>query len=345
MSSPESVLLRRNGVNGMENLADELADVWDDDYYDYDEGLSEMSAENMHAEPPISPFKVNVRRIRDSGIDVSCSTDTTPSKSQSPRETTSRKTSLRYILESPTPIDRALRERSRNSGSFTRDETEEAWRSVDVHLKDLAKIMPENVNQQSFEPAKPSEKTFEWFRELGDQAVIENRGNRLAGAYDGVSSRLLNHIKSFQPFTYAVIASLPQTMEESDYDELLALVVVAKSSLPKPSTTALPSLSQLNKCSKDTMDALATLSDCLHMGRQTTEAAARRMKIVTALALELSRDATEVEKSAQWIEEGQWQEKLEKRESAAVCHEVLTGFEAVCDTWRARLMDGVLAVA
>jgi len=100
MSSPDSVSLLRNGVNGMENLADELADAWDDDYDGYEEGLSEMSAENMLVEPPVSPFKFDIRRIRDSGIDVSCSTDTTPSKSHSPKETTSRKTSLRYIPQS-----------------------------------------------------------------------------------------------------------------------------------------------------------------------------------------------------------------------------------------------------
>jgi len=341
MSSPDSVSLLKNGVNGLENLADELADVWDDDYDGYEEGLSQMSAEDMLVEPPVSSFKVDVRRIRDSGIDVSCSTDTTPSKSRSSKETMSRNPSPRYVPQSPTLIDQALRERSRNSGSFTRDETEYVWRSIDMHLNDLARLTPQDISEQSLIASKPSANTFERFRELGDQATIEKRSSRLIGVYDTASSHLLNHINSFQPFTYAVLASLPQTMEESDYDEFLSLMVSTISSLPKPSTTLLPSLTQLNRYSKDTVDALKTLSDSLHMGRQTTEAAARRLKVVTALASELSHDALEVEESVQWIEEGCWQDRLEKRESAALCSEVLTGFEAVCDNWRARLMDGL----
>jgi len=39
-----------------------------------------------------------------------------------------------------------------------------------------------------------------------------------------------------------------------------------------------------------------------------------------------------------WLERGGWADKLERREGARVCGEVVGGFEEVCNGWRERLV-------
>lgn len=335
MSSPDSISFPRTARSGLENLADELADAWDNDETDFDEGVSDLCFEDTHnlqAELPLSPFKVDVRRIRDSGIDVNCSTDTTPSKSYTPSDMSSRKASLTFIPESPSQV---LKERSRNSVCPGRDERKDTWRSLDTHMKDLDRLIQLGYSHRLLETTN-----FEWLRELGDQAAIESMTNRLISASLKTANHLIDETKVLLPFTYAKIAPILQALDDHEYEELQSLIVSTIATMPKPTSATLSSLAQLHKASRNILESLSCISDSIHMSRQTTEAAARRLRTVIELASDLSRDASIFEDSERWIEKGDWQARLAKRESAAVCDQVLSGFDEVCNSWRAKLVSG-----
>jgi len=331
-------------MSGIENLADELADVWDDyDGYEEEEP-SETGTSSVYdfdeALLPASPFKVDVRRTRDSGIDVSCSADSTPSKTRSPKGTTSRKPSTKLVSESPSQV---LRERSRNSERFSHEGKEDdAWRVIEVLLSDIARLMPAEIASSE----EALDNTLERVRTLGDQTGVEMQASRFACSQDALATRLIDHVKSLQPLTYATIVPLIQGVSESSYEEIHSLVVSTITTIPRPRASALPLLVQLNKISRDLVETLTHLSDSIHMSRQTADAATRRLKSVKELAAEMSRDVSAIEESRRWIETGDCQTKLASRESGAACQEVLSGFETLCNEWREKLFGSVeIAVA
>ena len=77
------------------------------------------------------------------------------------------------------------------------------------------------------------------------------------------------------------------------------------------------------------------------MSRQITTAAMRRLKTAKELVAEMRRDEQLSEDGKEWLERGNWSERLEKRECASVCGDVVGGFEEVCNGWRARLFEHV----
>jgi len=108
--------------------------------------------------------------------------------------------------------------------------------------------------------------------------------------------------------------------------------------MPRPSTGAFNSLTSLHSVTSDLVQTLNYLSDTLHMSRQTTTTATRRLKSAKDLVAELRRDEELREEGERWLDRGNWSERLRNRECAHVCREVVGGFEEVCNTWRQRLV-------
>lgn len=48
----------------------------------------------------------------------------------------------------------------------------------------------------------------------------------------------------------------------------------------------------------------------------------------------------QAEEGVRWLQMGGWEEKLQERQAARVCGEVVGGFEEVCEGWRRRLVEG-----
>lgn len=74
------------------------------------------------------------------------------------------------------------------------------------------------------------------------------------------------------------------------------------------------------------------------MSRQTTTAAARRLKSARELVADMKREEEEREEGELWLTKGNWGERLGNRECAGVCGDVVGGFEEVCNGWRERLL-------
>ena len=78
--------------------------------------------------------------------------------------------------------------------------------------------------------------------------------------------------------------------------------------------------------------------------RQTTSLASRRLRAAKELVIEMRRDTDEREMGVHWVEKGDWEDRLARRECAKICGEVVGGFEEVCASWRRRLADGMTGV-
>ena len=107
---------------------------------------------------------------------------------------------------------------------------------------------------------------------------------------------------------------------------------------------ALLSLHHLHASTADLADVLTYLSDTLHMMRQTTTLASRRLRIARELVVEMRGEMEAKEMGIRWVEKGNWQGRLAGRECARVCGEVVGGFEEVCASWRRKLVCGMVGV-
>lgn len=115
------------------------------------------------------------------------------------------------------------------------------------------------------------------------------------------------------------------------------LVEIAET-MPRPSAVAFNSLTQLHASTADLVQTLNYLSDTLHMTRQTTTTATRRLRSARELVADMKKEEEEREEGVSWLKQGRWAERLEGRECARVCGDVVGGFEEVCNGWRARLV-------
>lgn len=126
--------------------------------------------------------------------------------------------------------------------------------------------------------------------------------------------------------------------EEEEEDDLLPMLASLADQMPRPSTAACQSLGTLHGLTNDLVSTLNYLSDTLHMARQTTNTATRRLRSAKELVAELRRDEELREEGERWLARGNWNERLKSRECAHVCGDVVGGFEEVCNGWRERLL-------
>ncbi|KAL0777624.1 hypothetical protein CaCOL14_005277 [Colletotrichum acutatum] len=155
------------------------------------------------------------------------------------------------------------------------------------------------------------------------------------GPTDGVFSRT----RQLHNLTFPLLSPLVPPPDSETIDELLPLLIELSESMPRPTTKAYDSLTALHTLTSDLVQSLNYLSDTLHMSRQTTTTATRRLKSAKELVAEIKREEELREEGERWINRGNWSERLANRECAGVCGDVVGGFEEVCNSWRARLLE------
>ena len=94
----------------------------------------------------------------------------------------------------------------------------------------------------------------------------------------------------------------------------------------------------LHSSTTDLLFTLSALCDSIHVTRQTTSLAARRLRAARDIVADLRREAAAREECISWVENGRWDDRLAERDCARVCGEVVGGFEDVCNGWRDRLL-------
>ncbi|CAD6447579.1 6e2e2efb-b363-46dd-b1cb-257619a42bd1 [Sclerotinia trifoliorum] len=329
----------QNGGNGLGNLADELADAWsEDEGEELEEG--DLNFQNTAASDSDNEDREgeNNHPVRDSGVDV-----TSPKKQQGVINPN--------LLNLTPPVGghgriHALghaRTPSEYDGSdYGGDSDLESpafgpalLARMDM-VEGLARRGTENNGSQADGVVK---RVIESLRDLGGQSGVEGNTTRLVTTHTALSTHLLHQTRLLQNLSHPLFSPLSAPPTPEFIDTLLPLLDTLSDSIPRPTAASLTSITSLHSLTTDLVQTITYLSDTLHMSRQTTVTASRKLKSAKELVAEMRRDEELREEGEQWVESGDWQKRLGDRECAGVCRGVVGGFEQVCDDWRRRLVE------
>ncbi|KAI4594891.1 hypothetical protein KJ359_007413 [Pestalotiopsis sp. 9143b] len=320
------------GDNGLGNLADELADALsgdeDDDGY-YEEGEGEQLSDGALESP-----KDRAEEIRDSGVDV-----------EEHKQLPARNKKLEL---SPPPNPKSHRRQgSAYDGSEYGSESDLETAGMPPSL--VARMDAVESLARRGTDGGPADKVFhrvtEGLRDLGSQASVEGSTTRLITAHSALATHLAHQTRQLHNLTFPLLSPLVMPPDADTIDELLPLLVSLSDDMPRPATAAYNSLAALQTLTSDLVQTLNYLSDTLHMSRQTTTTATRRLKSAKDMVAEMKREEELREEGERWLTKGNWGERLEKRECADVCRDVVSGFEEMCNDWRAKLVAQAEATA
>ncbi|KAI0472176.1 hypothetical protein GGR56DRAFT_110803 [Xylariaceae sp. FL0804] len=306
--------------NGLGNLADELADALSgsaDDEDDYEDD-----------EEPQGQRPEDTEGVRDSGVDVTG------------RQGQQAKTKS-GVLRVNVPNGRGHR---RTGTAYDGSEygSESDLDSPGMPPSLVAKIdAVESLARRGTE-SSPSDGVFkrvtDGLRDLGSQSGVEGSTTRLITAHSALATHLAHQTRQLHNLTFPLLSPLVPPPDAETIDELLPLLASVSGDMPRPATSAFNSLSALHAVTSDLVQTLNYLSDTLHMSRQTTTTATRRLRTAKDMVADMKREDELREEGERWLSRGNWGERLQRRECAGVCRDVVGGFEEVCNDWRARLM-------
>ncbi|KAI3536561.1 hypothetical protein CABS03_06812 [Colletotrichum abscissum] len=322
-----------DGGNGLGNLADELADAFSDsgDEGEYYEEETNNDENNGSGTPNINVEEATFEGIRDSGVDVA-SLGEAGGKGKN------------FNLGPPPAAQRGHR-RSGSEYDGSEYGSESDLDSPGMLPSLVAKMdAVESLARRGTESnGGPTDGVFsrvtEGLRDLGSQAGVEGSATRLITAHSALTTHLTHQTRQLHNLTFPLLSPLVPPPDSETIDELLPLLIELSESMPRPTTKAYDSLTALHTLTSDLVQSLNYLSDTLHMSRQTTTTATRRLKSAKELVAEIKREEELREEGERWINRGNWSERLANRECAGVCGDVVGGFEEVCNSWRARLLE------
>ena len=170
-----------------------------------------------------------------------------------------------------------------------------------------------------------------------DPGVL-TRTSRLITAHSALTTHLTHQIRQMHNLTLPILSPMAPSPGSEAIEELIPLLMALSDEMPRPSTTAFDSLASLHSHTAELIQTLNYLADTLHMSRQTTSTAARRLKSAKELVADMRREEELREEGERWLTKGNWGERLQNRECAGVCGDVVGGFEELCNGWRERLL-------
>ncbi|KAI1746373.1 hypothetical protein F4680DRAFT_19301 [Xylaria scruposa] len=308
--------------NGLGNLADELADALsgsgdEDEYYgdDYEEQEDDREA---------------IDGVRDSGVDVASQIDL-PNRTKS------------SSLSVPSPKPRGHRRtESAYDGSEYGSESDLDSPGMPPSLVARMDAVESLARRGTESTGTPADAVFkrvtDGLRDLGSQSGVEGNTTRLITAHSALATHLTHQTRQLHNLTFPLLSPLVAPPDPETIDTLLPILTAVSTDMPRPATSAFDSLAALHSVTSDLVQTLNYLSDTLHMSRQTTTTATRRLRTAKEMVSEMRREEELKEEGERWLARGNWGERLQNRECAGICRDVVGGFEEVCDGWRARLL-------
>ncbi|KAF5873447.1 uncharacterized protein Bfra_004907 [Botrytis fragariae] len=314
----------QNGGNGLGNLADELADAWSEDEGEMDEAdlnfqnTAPMESDNEDAEE-------DKNAVRDSGVDV-----TSPKKQHTAMNSNSTLTPPTAGHGRVHALGHARSPSEYDGSDYGGDSDLESpafgpalLARMDM-VEGLARRGTENNGSQADGVVK---RVIESLKDLG------------VTTHTALSTHLLHQTRLIQNLSHPLFSPLSAPPTPEFIDTLLPLLDTLSDSIPRPSTQSLSSITSLHSLTTDLIQTITYLSDTLHMSRQTTVQASRKLKSAKELVGEMRREEELREEGEKWVEQGDWERRLGERECAGVCRGVVGGFEQVCEDWRRRLVE------
>lgn len=163
----------------------------------------------------------------------------------------------------------------------------------------------------------------------------------LKTAHDSLTTHLTHQSRVLTSLTASFTGPRAIIPTPEAIEELLPLVEQTLQSLPHSSTEPVIALSHLTLSTRELLQHLSNVSDTLHMSRQTTTNAARRLRTSKEQLHDWKRETERTDEGREFIERGDWDRRLREREAKRACGEVMEGFEEACGLWRKRLCEGL----
>lgn len=320
------------GGNGLGNLADELADALSDGEDEYYEG---NGAPGISVDTGGESEQEEQREdgIRDSGVDVA-----------SPGGHKSSSSSSKHMSLTLPPATNGRGHRRRASeydgseyGSESDLESPGMPASLVLKMDAVESLARRGTENNGGSTDGVFKRVTDGLRDLSSQSTVESNATRLITAHTALTTHLNHQTRQLHNLTFPLLNPLAQPPDAETIDSLLPELTALQEMMPRPSQAAFASIMGLQNLTNDLVQTLSYLSDTLHMSRQTTTTATRRLKSAKELVAELKRDEELRDEGERWLARGNWGERLEKRECASVCGDIVGGFEEVCDSWRSRL--------
>jgi hypothetical protein len=309
------------GGGGMGNLADELDQLSDDE--EYDEGVTEDVLESADKQHEAQGQEDVAEGARDSGIDVSY-----PSRRESPK----------HIRNFSKPFAQ---------GEKPPDENEEdaLEERMTPELEDCISAV-HRMAQYSDATADPLiPRAISQMQDLGNQSALESGTQRLNTSTNSMATHLGKETKVLQTLSASLyspfIFSAPLDMES--VEESLPLIELLLASLPRPDTAPLLGLQKLGRETEATVQALASLTDTLQMGKQATNAAARHLRTTQTMVADLRRERERAETAREELALSPWEGRIKESYCKTECQDVVSGFDELCTSLRASLVQSVEA--
>ncbi|KAF7930045.1 hypothetical protein BELL_0253g00040 [Botrytis elliptica] len=326
----------QNGGNGLGNLADELADAWSEDEGEMDE--ADLNFQSMApTESDHEDAEEDKNAVRDSGVDV-----TSPKKQHTAMNSNSTLTPPTAGHGRVHALGHARSPSEYDGSDYGGDSDLESpafgpalLARMDM-VEGLARRGTENNGSQADGVVK---RVIESLKDLGGQSGVEGNTTRLVTTHTALSTHLLHQTRLIQNLSHPLFSPLSAPPTPEFIDTLLPLLDTLSDSIPRPSTQSLSSITSLHSLTTDLIQTITYLSDTLHMSRQTTVQASRKLKSAKELVGEMRREEELREEGEKWVEQGDWERRLGERECAGVCRGVVGGFEQVCEDWRRRLVE------
>ncbi|KAJ5179187.1 hypothetical protein N7492_002397 [Penicillium capsulatum] len=342
------------GGGGLGNLADELADAWEqeEEGYDYTSGQENGPTGSQQMDPSDGEdaYLQSVRDMRSGS----------PSGEASPQS----KNRLRA-----NQLRQHRRQESHYDGSdygneSDLDETADISPALESQMADIESLVRRGMENNGSESDHVIQRTVEALRDLGVQSGIENSAMRLITAHSSITSHLTHQTRTLQSLIHPLLFSPFPLLSEDAIDSLMPLIdegLLPNLPYPFPEQTRrgsrpatpsqssslnpLVSLQALISQTADITHSLRGLSDTLYESRQLTSTASRRLRSARELVADIRREEESREEGSRWIEVGEWDRRLKDREAGKECGDVVSGFEAVCGEWREKLFGAGAEVA
>ncbi|KAL8944188.1 MAG: hypothetical protein Q9216_000612 [Gyalolechia sp. 2 TL-2023] len=318
--------------NGLGNLADELSEAWD------------------HGSGHSPQFEHHALRNGDAGSNIGFDEHHEPPTFEIHHDTGIRIADMSYdggkdnLSLSPPKQSAQARSRRKPSnipnhdGSDYGDDpdldvVEGISASLEYHLATIDSLARRGFASCGSEADDVVTRLTESLRDLGSQAVVETGATRLVTAHTAVSSNLTHQIRLVQTLSHHFVSpfSIPPTADE--VETLLPLLASTIELLPPPDPRVISLLHSLRSSAADLTAMLSALADSLHMLRQTTSLASRRLKVAKDTVDDFRRESQMRDEGIRWVEQGNWDIRLSSRECGTICGDVVDGFKDACETW------------
>lgn len=142
---------------------------------------------------------------------------------------------------------------------------------------------------------------------------------------------MTHQTRTLRDLTFSISSACLPAEDTSD------LLLLLLDMIPRPTLQPLAELGSLRALTISLVTQLAFLSDSLHMARQSSITASRKLRVAREACADWKHELEAIEKARRWIEDGDWDARCRKREAAGVCAEVTGGFEDVCRGFEERL--------